>query len=187
MWQSLLAERFGVRLHHGSKEFQVEELVVARGGSKLKESAEDPAAPLPAGPPQFKDGELSGPGLVTIIAPGSNGPLAHTVAKGQPLSQLTTLLGNQLNRPMLDKTGLTGKYDFNLEFTPNLNGLPPPLPLPAPPGPGPSVATPGNNASEPGSDLASAVRQQLGLRLVASKAKLEVVVIDKAEKVPTDN
>ena len=62
MWQSLLAERFGVTLHHESKEFQVEELVIGRGGHKLKESAEDPAAPLPPGPPQMdKNGALTSP------------------------------------------------------------------------------------------------------------------------------
>jgi uncharacterized protein (TIGR03435 family) len=175
-----------VTLHHESKEFKVEELVVAKSGHKLKESAEDPTAPPPTGPPQFgKNGELISPGLVTMITAGSNGPSAHTVAKGQPLSKLTTMLGNQLNRPVLDKTGLTGNYDFKLDFTPDLSGLPiPPLPA-GQPGPGPAAVAP--SASEPGPDLAAAVQQQLGLKLVASKAKLDVVVIDKAEKVPTDN
>lgn len=110
---------------------------------------------------------------------GLNGPSAHTVAKAQPLSKLTTMLGNQVGRPVLDKTGLTGKYDFSIEFTPN---LPPGLP-----GPGTAVAAQVDNTSEPGPNLADAVQRQLGLRLVASKAKLDVVVIDKAEKVPTAN
>jgi uncharacterized protein (TIGR03435 family) len=178
MWQNLLAERFGVVLHHESKEFQVEELVVAKGGPKLKESAEDD--PSAEGPPKFdKKGELSGPGLVTMITMGPNGPSAHTVAKAQPPSKLTTMLGNQINRPVLDKTGLTGKYDFSIEFTPNLP--------PGRPGPGPVGAASFDNASEPGPNLADAVQRQLGLKLVASKAKLDVLVIDKAEKVPTAN
>ena len=138
MWQSLLAERFGMTLHHESKEFQVEELVIGRGGHKLKESAEDPAAPLPPGPPQMdKNGALTSPGVVTTIVMGSNGPSAHTVAKAQPLSELTQMMGNQINRPVLDKTGLTGKYDFDLEFTPDLRGMPPPPP-PGQVGPGPA-------------------------------------------------
>jgi uncharacterized protein (TIGR03435 family) len=187
MWQNLLAERFGVTLHHEFKEFKVEELVVAKGGHKLKESAEDPAAPPPSGPPQFgKSGELIVPGLVTMISMGSNGPSAHSVAKAQPLSKLTTMLGNQLNRPVLDKTGLTGLYDFSLEFTPDLSGIPMPVLAAGQPGPGP-VTSPGASASDPVPDLAAAVQQQLGLRLVASKAKLDVLMIDKAEKVPTDN
>ena len=53
---------------------------------------------------------------------GPNGPHAHTMAKAQTLSPLTQMLSNQINRPVLDKTGLTGKYDFNLEFAPDLNG-----------------------------------------------------------------
>jgi uncharacterized protein (TIGR03435 family) len=178
MWQNLLAERFGVVLHHESKEFQVEELVVAKGGLKLKESTDDD--PGAEGPPKMdKKGDLNGPGLVTMITMGPNGPSAHTVAKAQPLSKLTTMLGNQINGPVLDKTGLTGKYDFNIEFTPYLP--------PGVQGPGPASATPGDNTSEPGPNLADAVQRQLGLRLVASKAKLDVVVIDKAEKVPTAN
>jgi uncharacterized protein (TIGR03435 family) len=189
MYQNLLAERFGVMLHRESKEFQVDDLVIARGGPKLKESAEDPAAPLPPpGPPTFdKGGELSGPGFVTMIMMGSNGPSARTVSKAQPLSKLTTMLGNQIGRPVLDKTGLTGKYDFTLEFTPDLKGVAFPIPPPGQPGTEPTAAGPADNASAPGPDLAAAVQRQLGMRLVASKAKLDVVVIDKAAKVPTEN
>jgi len=171
MWRNLLAERFGVALHHESKELQVEELVVAKGGSRLKASDQDPVAPPPEGPPKLNNGELAGPGLVTTIFPDPNGPRARTVAKAQPISQLTTMLTNQIHRPVLDKTGLTGKYDFSLEFAPVLN-IPP-----GPPG-APSAAT----AADPAPDLAAAVQQQLGLRLVPGKATLDVIVIDKAEK-----
>lgn len=115
---------------------------------------------------------------MTTIFPGSNTARAHAVARAQGLSQLTTMLGNQVRRPVLDKTGLTGRYDFSLEFTLDLSGIALP---PAPPG------QPGDNPSEPEPDLAAAVQQQLGLKLVANKATLDVVVVDKAEKVPTDN
>jgi uncharacterized protein (TIGR03435 family) len=94
------------------------------------------------------------------------------------------MLSNQLNRPVLDKTGLTGKYDFTLDY--NLSGFA----LPPPSGrevPGLIALAPGDTASEPGPDIAAAVQQQLGLRLVASKAKLDLVIVDKANKVPTDN
>ncbi len=177
MWQNLLIERFRLVLHHESKEFQVEELVIAKGGSKLKETAWDPATPLPPGPPQRDaKGALSSPGMVTTIFP--DGPRAHTIGKAQPLSQLTAMMTNQLRRPVLDKTGLTGRYDFDIEYTPDLTGFP------LPPG-GP--AAPGDSAAAPIPDLAAALQQQLGLRLVASKAMLDVVVIDQAEKVPTEN
>jgi uncharacterized protein (TIGR03435 family) len=177
MWQNLLAERFGVVLHHESKGFQVEELVIAKGGHKLKETAVDAAALIDPGPPKFeKSGELAGPGYVTTFMASGQ---AHTEAKGQPLSKLTTMLGNALRRPVIDKTGLTGKYDFSIDFHFDPRGLG----LPPPGGP----AAPGDSATDPGPDLAAAVQQQLGLRLVAGKANLDVLVLDKAEKIPTAN
>jgi uncharacterized protein (TIGR03435 family) len=172
MWQSLLAERFSLMLHHAPKEFQVEELVVGRNGAKLKETTLDPALTLEPGPPKFdKNHELAGPGFVTTIMPNGQ---AHSVAKAQPLTRLTATLGNVLHRPVIDKTRLTGKYDFSIDFKMDLRAL----------GAQPSEA---DNASDPGPDLAAAVEQQLGLKLAPAKAKLDVLVIDKAEKVPTDN
>jgi uncharacterized protein (TIGR03435 family) len=183
MWQNLLAERLGVKVHHESKEFQVEELVVAKGGSKLKETAEDLTALPQGGPPNFKNGVLTGPGMVTsIMMGGSNRGSARAVAKAQPLSKLTTMLTAQMNRPVLDKTELNGLYDFTLEFTMDISGFP--LPPGAPP---PPAAAQNAGASDPGPDIGTAIQQQLGLRLVGGKANLDVVVIDKAEKVPTDN
>jgi uncharacterized protein (TIGR03435 family) len=67
MWQNLLADRFGVKLHHESKEFRVEELVIASGGHKLTEVPEDPDAAMAGRPPQFNDGKLSGAGYVTMV------------------------------------------------------------------------------------------------------------------------
>jgi uncharacterized protein (TIGR03435 family) len=203
MWQNLLKERFGMVLHHESKEFQVRELVVAKGGSKLKETTLDPNAPPlsppngpppgPPGPPKpepfkmDKNGfpEMDRPGLMMMIQPNAagGGPVGRMVARAQPISGLAGILGNQLDGPVLDKTGLTGKYDFNLEYMPDLSRMPPP-----PPGfAGPAPGAPSTEASEPGSNLAAALEQQLGLRLVSNKAKLDVVVVDKAEKTPTEN
>jgi uncharacterized protein (TIGR03435 family) len=128
MWQRLLAERFGMALHVESREMPVEELVVAKGGLRMKETAQDFSAPLPEGPPQVKNGELVSPGVVVSIYPGPP-PKAHTVARAQPISQLTAMLSSQINRPVLDKTGLTGKYDFTLDYAPGgvpLRRLPPP-------------------------------------------------------------
>ena len=167
MWQNLLAERFGAKLHHESKEFRVEELVTAKGGHKLKEVPPDPNE---EGPPDFQNGRLNGPGLVTMMETRADGPHARSVAKAQPLSKLTTMLWNQLRVPVLDKTGLTGRYDFDLEYTPRLNGV-----------------APSAGASDPAPDIEDAIQRQLGLRLVASKAKLDVLTIDQANKVPTAN
>ncbi len=78
---------------------------------------------------------------------------------------------------MLDKSGLTGKYDYTLDYAINLSGLQ----LPA------QVASAGDAAGDPLPDLAAAVQKQLGLGLVAGKATLDVVVIDHINKVPTEN
>jgi uncharacterized protein (TIGR03435 family) len=162
----------------------VEELAIAKGGPKLKESTVDPAAELLPGPPQRdKNGDLIGPGMVTMVLVGPNGPSAHAVAKAQSLSRLTEMLTNQMHRPVLDKTGLAGKYDFSLEFTPDMSRVPPPPPEEQRLGPLP----PAENVNAGAPDVAVAIQQQLGLRLVAAKAKLDVLVIDKAEKVPTEN
>ena len=175
MWQNLLAERFSVKIHHDPKEFQVEDLVIGKGGSRLKETTEDTSGLPPPGPPKFKDGVLSSPGLVTTIAMNANRGSARAVAKAQPLSKLVAMMSAQLNRPVIDKTGLMGFYDFTLEFT---------LVLPLPPGASPTAPA---AASDPGPDLAAAVERELGLKLVGGKAKLDVIVIDQAEKVPTEN
>jgi uncharacterized protein (TIGR03435 family) len=200
MLQNLLADRWGVALHHDSKVFQVDEMVVAKGGSKLKETDIDPntpQSPPPAGPPPApgppkldKNGfpQLGAPGLIMMMTMGPSGPNARMVAKAQTTSQLASNIGNQLNRPVVDKTGLTGKYDFTLEYAPE------PGSFPAPPGmmgrgPGPPPGDPQTPvAIEPSSvNLVGALQQQLGLKLQSSKAPLDVIVIDRANKVPTEN
>lgn len=177
MWRNLLAERFGLTVRHEPREFQVQELVIAKGGPKLKETAWDLAAPPPPGPPKIEKGELLSPGNVMTIFPDPAGSRAHTVAKAQPISKLTETLSNALGHPVLDKTGLTGKYDYILDYAINLSGLQLP----------PQVAAAGDAAGDPLPDLAAAVQKQLGLGLVAGKATLDVVVIDRINKVPTEN
>lgn len=183
MWQSLLKERFGLVLHHDSKIFQVDELTVAKGGSKLKDTDLDPQAepftPVGGPPKSDHDGlpKMNGSGAIITIFPNGGAPRAQMVAKGLTLSDVAIRLGNMLRRPVLDKTGLTGRYDFVLEFTPDLSAVP----LPSPP------AGLGDNVSDPGSNLASAVEEQLGLKLTLGKSTLDVIVIDHAEKIPTEN
>lgn len=190
MWQNLLKERFGLVVHHDSKEFQVEEMQVAKGGPKFKETTLDPNTPLatpPSGPPQLdKTGFLDMQGrrgMIMMMRMGPTGPSAQLVGRAQTMTELATTLGNQINKPVVDKTGLTGKYDIQVEYTPDANGM---AMLPqGTEGHGPAASTDG--ASEPGSNLAAAVQQQLGLRLASGKAKLDTIVVDKAEKVPTEN
>lgn len=183
MWQNLLKERFGMVLHRESKEFPIDELTIAKGGSKLKETEDpniEPFTPA-AGPVQSsKNGlpQLNGSGAIMSIFPGPNGATATMLARGLPLSEIAIRLANSVRRPVIDKTGLTGKYDFYLEFTPDLSGMALPAGF---------SAQDGNNASDPGTNIASAVEKQLGLKLTSTKGKLDVIVVDHAEKVPTEN
>ena len=198
MWQNLLADRFGLTFHRVSKEFSVQELVVAKGGPKLKPTEIDPNAPPPAAPGDLPPGppkrdangvpKLDRPGMVVMISPGQNGqPVAHMVGLARSMVDLADILGNELNKPVLDKTSLTGKYDFNLEYTPDLAGRGLPLLKGGPDGPPPGAgAAPADSVAEPGSNIASAI-QQLGLRLNSAKDKLDVLVIDKANQTPTEN
>lgn len=225
MIQNLLADRFGLKLHHDTKDSQVYELVVDKGGPKLKLSdvqddpppaKPDPAAPPPPpGPPKLgKDGfpQLDRPGLFTMMNISPSGPRARLMAKAQTMAQLATPLGNQVNRPVVDKTGLTGKYDFTLEFSFEPGGggpmgLPmPPLPpggfggagggegggaggraTAAGPGGGPSPAPAEAQSTDSAPTVFAALREQLGLRLEQKKAPLDMLVIDHVEKTPTEN
>jgi len=184
MWQNLLKDRLGMLLHHELKEFQVDELTVVKGGSKFKETDlppdAEPFSPA-AGPPKLdKNGarEMNGFGSILTIFPGANSATGSLRAKGLPSSEIAIRLAGYRRRPVIDKTGLTGRYDFTLEFTLDMTGIPLPPGFPT---------QEGNNASDPGSDIASAVEKQLGLKLTSTKGNLDVIVVDRAEKVPTEN
>ena len=96
--------------------------------------------------------------------------ISYLTAKSQPLSALVDMLSREFRMPIVDKTGLTGRFDFKLEFAPQ------------PPG----ALTP-DPTDEGGPNLLSAVQQQLGLKLTPSKVSLDVLIVDRAEKVPTEN
>lgn len=181
MWQKLLQERFGLVPHHQSKDFQVYELTIARGGSKLKATDlapnPDPMIPVP-GPPT-PDPPMNGYGAIFMIHPDGK---IHLKAKALTIPDFAGRLGGTAQMPVIDKTGLTGRYDFILDYAVDLSQFPPP------PGSPPRQSTPvGDNNSMPGPDLASALEKQLGLKLTRAKASLDVIVIDHAEKVPSPN
>ena len=100
--------------------------------------------------------------------------------EGVQLQMLTQVLSNQLGRPVIDRTGLKGNFDFKLEWTPDpgqsagpFGGGPPGADAPPPPDPnGPSIFT--------------ALQEQLGLRLESQKGPVEILVIDRVEK-PSEN
>ncbi len=191
MLQNLLAERFQIKLHQEKKELPIYALVVAKNGPKLKESAEDAPASADAPPPPPSPGGRGGfggrGGMMIMI---NNGRMRLTASK-QPVSGIADMLSNQLGRPVIDQTGLTGKYDFTVEFAPEegqmmrgpMGGMPP-----SPPGAGPGPG-PGEGASDgpAPANLFTALQEQLGLKLEPKKGPVDFLVIDHIEKAPTEN
>jgi uncharacterized protein (TIGR03435 family) len=145
MLQSLLAERFKLAAHKETHEEQVYELVLDKGGTKLREVRE---------PGQVRTGK------------------GELIGNGAPIEFLVNQLSGQLGRSVIDKTGLKGRYDFTLKWTPDTGEASGPPERPdASPFPDPS-----------GPSIFTAVRTDLGLRLQSAKATVEVLVIDHVEK-----
>jgi uncharacterized protein (TIGR03435 family) len=160
MQQRLLAERFGLQVHFEKKDMTVYQLTVVKGGPKFKESQE-PAKPEAA------------------WRPPAGGPPVRTMAsvnlKGESIGDLANFLSNQLGQPVMDATGLGGRYDYTFSFLME---------------PGGRAAGPvASNGLEPelGTSLIDAVREQLGLRLEKKNGQADVLVVDHAEKIPTEN
>jgi uncharacterized protein (TIGR03435 family) len=204
MLQNLLAERFKLTLHREKKDLQMYALVVGKNGPKLKELAQE-AAPKEGGP---VDGPAATMGKLTMgrdgfpvlpAAMAGRGGMAMTMmngnarmtANGQTMAGLAEMLSGQLDLPVVDMTGLTGKYDYTLYFAPEgLAGMRLPGGLPPPPPPGeagggmPAASAP-DAQSNP--NLFTALQEQLGLKLEQRKGPVELLVIDHLERAPIEN
>jgi uncharacterized protein (TIGR03435 family) len=147
MLQTLLADRLQLKFHHEMKELQAYAFVVGKTGSKMK--ARTPG-----------DG---GPGFRLVFQgarlPGRNASIAQLAFVLQAIV---------LDRPVIDKTGLTGNFDFDLSWMPNETQF------------GGKGATMAADPDSP--DIFTAVQEQLGLRLEAQRDPVDVLVIDRAEK-----
>jgi uncharacterized protein (TIGR03435 family) len=135
MLQNFLAERFHLKLHIQSKEFPAYELVVAKNGSKLKEAiAEAHLAPTKDGWPELPPNR---PGMAANFSSvGGSLELVRLKAQQEPLSELARMLHVPDDLPVVEKTGLTGKFDLTLEYvtglphaTPEGAADPPPAPF----------------------------------------------------------
>ena len=165
--QSLLEDRFHLKIHHETKDLPIYELSISRGGSKMKLS-EDQSIPLPGQPaPPPQPGTVPRGGL-------RRNPGAMTAA-AVPVSFLAMSLSQQLGRPVVDKTGLQGLYDFRLQWTPD--------PQPAA---GRDAGAPGPPAIQDGPSIFTALQEQLGLKLDSAKGPVDIIVVDSVQK-PTEN
>ena len=170
MVQSMLADRFNLKVHRETKELPVYALVVANHGPKLTEMKLPPPAHM-EGKPAAGRGPGGGEGFRLM-------GLGHLEGRAVTTRFLADVLTQQLGRLVVDDTGLKGQYAFTLKWTPDqeeraifmaAGGGNPGMGRPAPAEPsGPSIFT--------------AVQEQLGLKLKAEKAPVEVLVIDHIDR-----
>jgi uncharacterized protein (TIGR03435 family) len=177
MLQSLLAERFGLKVHFEDQQLRVFALTLIKPGKlgpKLSPHVASCAVAPPAKEASAKDvfpPPCLDQALMTIPKPNH---VRLTGTRNTTMPLIATYLSSigELDRPVIDQTGLEGRFDFSLEFTPDSS-----LPAPGDPDaePGPSVTT-----------FRAALQEQLGLKLEATKAVRSVLVVDAVER-PTEN
>jgi uncharacterized protein (TIGR03435 family) len=140
--QAMLAERFHLTFHREMKELPIYSLIVAKGGPKLT--------------PHTGEGS----GSSTHVSSDS-GKATMSVTRAS-LPRLADILGRQLNRTVVDNTGLPGEYDLKMDWAPN------------------------PTAETEGASIFTAVQEQLGLKLESTKGPVEMIVIDTMER-PSEN
>lgn len=202
MLQALLAERFKLVVHRDNKEQKVFALVVAKGGIKMKETEQPPpsgdgAAPNPAVTGsssvtinQSKGGgaEVSdGAGMRQKMVPSADGKTIRFEITKASMPLLAEGLTPLVDRPIVDMTELKGNYDLAFEVSRQelltaARAAGANVPASAPD----ASASPADAASDPAGSIFTAL-QTLGLRLEPRKAALVMIVVDKVEKMPTDN
>ena len=214
MLRTLLVERFGLKVHRDSKDQAVYTLVVASGGLKVKESAASPEPPPPADAPkpvemsiptlqgdvrmvrtpqgaalEMPGGEIAGKIRLSVGEP-STPPRIHVESSATMKTFAEMLSVGLVDRPVVDMTGLTGTYDLAGEL-----GLEDMIGvvrssvsfMPIGGGGGDAGGGPAANLPDPSGSSVSRSLQNMGLKLEPRRLQLELLVIDHAEKIPTEN
>ena len=157
MIQKLLADRFQLKFHFEKRELPAYAVTITKAGAKIIRSQDDPK-----GLPGFYFGRAAAGTTLTF--------------RNSPMSQVTAILQNFLDKPVVDQSGLSERYDLTVTFTLD--------PAQAARLGGPSIPAADNPDAAP--DVFTAFQQQLGLKLESTKAPIDVMVIDKVEK-PSEN
>jgi uncharacterized protein (TIGR03435 family) len=188
MLRNLLEDRFRLRSHRESRDFQVYALVVAKGGLKMQQSPPDSAPQVQSDVrPGFSAAAVSRPGGTMDYGDGAYFKFADSKAEGHkmPAGRIASQLTPYLDRPVIDTTNVKGNYDFVLELSPEdframgiRSAIAAGVALP------PQAIQMAEAAS--GDSLSNAL-EKLGLKLESRKAPVEVLVIDHAEKAPSEN
>jgi uncharacterized protein (TIGR03435 family) len=176
MLRALLEERFQLKIHQDTKEASVFFLTVAKGGPKFSQTKEGSCVPIDV--KHMPEPPAPGQPMPKFCGSANNsmrnGVTSMTLT-GATMDLMAGRLVGEAGRPVIDKTGLSGMYDFHLEFTPERlagrgGGGERGAELPAP----------------AGSSVFTALQEQLGLKLEPGRGPVEVLVVDRAER-PTEN
>jgi uncharacterized protein (TIGR03435 family) len=189
MMQALLADRFQLSLHHEQKDFPVYALEVAKTGLKMTISPPNPELDnVDAKAPQSFTGTGSNQGVSVNLGGGASFTFANNKFEGKRLTMpgLAATLERFLDRPVVDMTDLKGSYDFSFDVTAEdyqamliRSAVVAGVILP------PAVLRLIEGSPTPTSLFDS--MEKLGVKLVARKAPLDVIVVDKVLKTPTEN
>jgi uncharacterized protein (TIGR03435 family) len=168
MMQVLLEDRFKLKIHRETRDLPAYAMVLAKGGLKVSPVAEDSCVVLDVN--QLRLDQQPGAPFPKLcgrpVSGTKDGNLTLDVFGGN-MKRLCELLSSRLDRPVIDRTGTAGKFDFHLEFFPLRAEIDPDSTLT-----GPSIFT--------------ALQRQLGLRLEATTAPVEVLMVDHVEQ-PSEN
>ncbi len=145
MLKTLLVQRFKLTVHRETKIVAGYAMVTAKGGPKLQAAQSDDSS--------------------------SNDNHGRFVAQAYPLSEFREWLSRSMNAPVADKTGLTGKFDFTFEYSPDSLK--------------PLASDKPSDDSRP--SIFDAMQDKLGLKLTPQKIPVEIVVVDHIERVPSEN
>jgi uncharacterized protein (TIGR03435 family) len=187
MLKALLADRFKMTSHFEKKDFPVYALVVAKSGLKMQESTPDPNAEEHQSPARSVSGSGGRGGVHIEYGNGSFFTMADNkfIARKLPMASFAEVLGRFEDKPVVNMTGLTGSYDFDLQFTPEdymamliRSAIAAGVTLP------PEALRAISGSS--GDSLLNAL-DRLGLKLENRKAPINVLVVDHIEKSPTEN
>ena len=188
MLRSLLAERFALKVHTDMRDAQMHVLTLARPDGQLGprltrttpeclkqiEDRKNGGAAPPSAPLNLRNGFPTTPACGQTMMMGRSNGAAAWLFSGVVLTSLASHISDTLSAPVSDRTGLTGLFDYALEYlSESFAGRPTGL-------------DPNNNADAPPPTLVPALQQQLGLKLEKKVAPMPVIVIDVAER-PTPN
>jgi uncharacterized protein (TIGR03435 family) len=164
MLQTLLEDRFRLKVHRETKEGRVYLLTIAKNGPKLHATKEGTCSTQACGKPKIR-----------------SGPVVTVEITGSTIANLCTQLGMAMDHEVIDRTGLAGRFDIHLEYTPA--ELQPTFVAGRTVQQQDQIATDDTNA---GPSISTALQQQLGLKLETGKGPVQVIVVDQIER-PTDN